>query len=399
MVLSEPQRKAFIRRLLLARMRILCSHGFYGLLLMHMTFSLNEACKTAATDGKTITFSPDFLSGLSDRELDFVLMHEILHAALRHCLRQKEREHERFNIACDIVVNSNILLENGMDEASITLKDHGVSMHLAPDGKEGHLYTAEQVYEMLPKGGSGGQFAARWDDHGAWAQSEEDGELADLWIKRFDDACTSVMLRDPDDSRGLLPRFAKRIWSDLRAPRTDWRNILAEFVQQEVCDYSFCPPDRRFSDSGFFLPDLNALGPGGHPADILFMIDTSASVSDREMTAAFSEVKGAVEQFDGALKGWLGFFDAGVVPPIPFETVEELLEIRPAGGGGTSFHAVLRYVREKMTDEPPACIVILTDGFAPFPKEQAAMGIPVLWLLTTKTVTPPWGKTAYIEVE
>ena len=49
-----------------------------------------------------------------------------------------------------------------------------------------------------------------------------------------------------------------------------------------------------------------------------------------------------------------------------------------------------------MTNYPPASIIILTDGYAPFPREQAAAGIPVLWLLNNDTVTPPWGKTARI---
>ena len=38
-----------------------------------------------------------------------------------------------------------------MSRNSITLKKYGESMHIAPDGKEGYEYTAEQVYNMLPK--------------------------------------------------------------------------------------------------------------------------------------------------------------------------------------------------------------------------------------------------------
>ena len=38
-----------------------------------------------------------------------------------------------------------------MKASSITLSKYGTSMHVAPDGKEGHEYTAEQVYVMLPK--------------------------------------------------------------------------------------------------------------------------------------------------------------------------------------------------------------------------------------------------------
>lgn len=52
-----------------------------------------------------------------------------------------------------------------------------------------------------------------------------------------------------------------------------------------------------------------------------------------------------------------------------------------------------------MRDMMPASIIILTDGFAPFPKEKLSMGIPVLWLPNNEMVDPPWGKTARIPAE
>ena len=132
--------------------------------------------------------------------------------------------------------------------------------------------------------------------------------------------------------------------------------------------------------------------------DILFMIDTSGSMSDDMITAAYSEVKGAIDQFDGKLKGWLGFFDAEIVEPKPFKSEDEFRIIKPEGGGGTDFQIIFEYVQQNMQDSLPASVIILTDGYAPFPAEQMAMGIPVLWLLNNEDVEPPWGKTARITV-
>ena len=160
-------------------------------------------------------------------------------------------------------------------------------------------------------------------------------------------------------------------------------------------DYSFSPPDRRFDESPFFLPDFN--GKEDIVEDILFMIDTSGSMSDAAITAAYSEIKGAIDQFDGKLKGWLGFFDAAIIEPKPFSSEEEFCVIRPAGGGGTDFQIIFEYVQQHM-QTLPASIIILTDGYAPFPQEQLAMGIPVLWLLNNEKVEPPWGKVARISV-
>ena len=401
MALPETKLREYMQRLLLSRMRILCNHGFYGLLLMHMRYAVDENEETASTDGVRITFGTQFLEELSDAELDFVMMHEILHVVLQHCFRGLDYDDETFNIACDIVVNSNLLLENDMREGSITLQKFGEAMHVAPDGREGHEFTAEEMYGllMLELGRYGQEkekySSGKWDDHSEWGACEEADMMRDVWAKRVKDAAQAISIRDPSDQRGLLPKLAKRLLGELEKPQTDWRTVLNEFVQEEVVDYSFSPPDRRFDGGEFFLPDFNEKD--DRIEDILFMIDTSGSMSDKMITAAYGEVKGAIDQFDGKLKGWLGFFDAAVVEPQPFSTEEEFRIIRPKGGGGTDFDAVFDHVREKM-EKQPASIIILTDGYAPFPSERSAMGIPVLWLLNNEDVTPPWGKIARIKV-
>ena len=407
MALSESKIKGCIKRLLLSRMRILYNHGFYGLLLMHMIYAVSEEIETACTDGVRITFGIDFLDSLSDSELDFVMMHEILHVVLQHCFRGDVEDPEAYNIAADIVVNSNIMLENGMKASSITLSKYGTSMHVAPDGKEGHEYTAEQVYVMLPKNlnkkgnnkshgsadgrakkgnnKSPGSAVGRakkeiskeqhqpvrvWDDHSRWGKYEEDDTLRDVWVKRFEDAAEAIKIRDPSNARGLLPAFAERILKELKKTQTDWRTILNDFIQEEVVDYSFTPPDRRFDDSPFFLPDFN--GKEDRVEDILFIIDTSGSMSDDMIAAAYSEVKGAIDQFNGKLKGWLGFFDAAIIKPQPFSDENEFKIIKPAGGGGTDFQIIFEYVFHHMSDKLPASIIILSDGDAPFPQEKLA---------------------------
>lgn len=418
MALSESKIKGCIKRLLLSRMRILYNHGFYGLLLMHMIYAVSEEIETACTDGVRITFGIDFLDSLSDSELDFVMMHEILHVVLQHCFRGDVEDPEAYNIAADIVVNSNIMLENGMKASSITLSKYGIAMHVAPDGKEGHEYTAEQVYAMLPKnlnkkgnnkspgsavGGAKKEISKEqhqpvrvWDDHSQWGKYEEDDTLRDVWVKRFEDAAEAIKIRDPSNARGLLPAFAERILKELKKTQTDWRTILNDFIQEEVVDYSFAPPDRRFDDSPFFLPDFN--GKEDRVEDILFMIDTSGSMSDDMIAAAYSEVKGAIDQFNGKLKGWLGFFDAAIIKPQPFSDENEFKIIKPAGGGGTDFQIIFEYVFHHMSDKLPASIIILSDGYAPFPQEKLAGGIPVIWLLNNEEVNPPWGKVARITV-
>lgn len=504
-----------IKRLQNARLSLLSKQPFYALLLLHMKFALDISCETAYTDGERIAFNPDFMDKISDKELEFVLMHEVLHAALGHPLRkQSDYDLECYDKACDIVVNSNILYSFNMDIKSITLKNFGVAMHKTPSGKHGYKLTVEEVYAELlkasgkkqknkktngisvsggnsigkadgdfsdcgtggldesnpnnnndakgkadsqgenlgatsggnqknksPKNGGGKETSSgedigevtdddlnnliadllkgravhgkvdtntsvaedkiensekqgEVDDHSFWNGDEEDNIGRDTWLNRMIDATDIIAQSTGGKGRGTMPLAAERIINELKNPTLDWRTILNDFVQEEICDYSFSPPDKRMEESPFFLPDFNEKDES--VKDILFMIDTSGSMSESQITECYSEIYGAIRQFDGKLQGKLGFFDAVVVEPIPFEDEEEFKIIRPIGGGGTSFDIIFEYVEKEMEEEPPVSIVILTDGYAPFPDESKANGIPVLWIINNNDVNPPWGKVARI---
>ena len=431
MEISVEKRKEYVRRLLISRTRLLVKNGFFGLLLMNVEFALDEEIPTASTDGEKIYVAPRFLDALDDKQLDFVLMHEVMHMALSHCVRGLSLDPFQYNIACDIVVNSTIL--KCMPELEGITVCGVPPMRYAPDGKDGANYTAEEVYAMLvdPSAGKGksqkegdigegdgsdGKSATGEgkkkrnkgagqggegsdgliDSHDKWKEGESDEaarERAEIWKKRVADAAEAVLIRDPSDSRGTLPLFAARILRELKNPQTDWRTLLADFLSEERVDYSFTPPDRRL-DGPFFLPDFNEYDMS--PIDVLFMIDTSGSMSDDQVLAAYSEVKGAVDQFNGKLRGLLGFFDAAITEPKPFCDETELLSIKPYGGGGTSFEPIFDWANERAKTEPITGIIILTDGYAPYPPEGCTE-IPTIWIVNNERQTPPWGRVARIK--
>ena len=68
--------KTAIRRIMLARSRILMQHPFYGMLLMRLQLGL-AACGTACTDMRNLLIDPSFAKVLSDKELEFVILHEV----------------------------------------------------------------------------------------------------------------------------------------------------------------------------------------------------------------------------------------------------------------------------------------------------------------------------------
>lgn len=339
MEVSDEEVIQCARRIILSRMRLLCEHGFYGLLLMHMKFSISDIYETVWSDGKEyIFFHPEFLETRSDTELDQIMLDLISD------LVQKQLEQER--------------------DADAKESDQTVQCG-------NNVGIAQNSFEI---------------------EEEVTESETEIWKIRIMQAAEVMCQRDKSRDYGDISVLAERVLLDLRKHQIDWRIILAEFIQEEINDYSFCPPDRRFSDSLFFLPDFNEKEYG--IKKILFMIDTSGSMSDEDITKYYSEIKGALDQMNGRIEGWLGFFDTAIIDPKPFADKEELTEIRPQGAGGTRFDIIFNYVKEKMQDELPVSIVILTDGYAPFPPKDAAMGIPVLWVVNNEEVMPPWGKVA-----
>ena len=119
MALPDKKTLEIVKRLQNARLDLLRKQPFYALLLMHMKFALDNTVEHSYTDGNRICFNPDFLCEIDDGELEFVLMHNVLHAALSHPFRvQADYDLEVFDKACDIVVNSNILYSFGGTDLS-----------------------------------------------------------------------------------------------------------------------------------------------------------------------------------------------------------------------------------------------------------------------------------------
>ena len=119
------------------------------------------------------------------------------------------------------------------------------------------------------------------------------------------------------------------------------------------------------------------------------MVDTSGSINDRALATVYSEIKGALEQYDGKLVGRLGFFDEESTEPVPMSTVDDLLSIVPVGGGGTNFYAAFSSLEKEL----PSCIIIFTDAEGEFPPEEYARDVPVMWIINGSNNSAPWGKT------
>ena len=404
--MDEMKVKNTVRRMTEERALLIKNNPFFG----HLSMGLQLACapcKTACTDGSRLIFDPAFAEKLSDQELQFVILHEVLHCVFRHCIRGKGLHSVLYNIACDIVVNSTILAMWGQESMMIAGEK---AMHLAPDGKEGREYNAEEIYQMLihqnhTNGISQMQTAqnnankssqmqtdnegfekSSFDRHDIWQGICDKAQLQDNWNRKIQSA-----FRQCGDSTGM-PQQVRTVVQDIaRRSGLNWKQLLHDFLQSDTYDYNFLPPDRRYAFSDFYLPAYNMDEEHQTADDIWVCIDTSGSVTREELTCTMAEILDAMRQ--AGLKGRISFFDSNITEPEPFEFENDLKNLTAQGGGGTSFHIIFRYLKEKLYPDLPRAIFIFTDGYARFPEQKAALDVPVLWLICKGgNADVPWGQ-------
>ncbi len=378
-------------KLVAARGILLDDYPFYGTLIMHMKFAL-AGCGTACTDMKRILFDPGFLDRMSVAETAFVLQHEILHCILHHVSRGHDHMPYLYNVACDIVVNSNILLSMGVKEFTVAGEP---AMHLTPGGKEGYLYTAEEVYEELLKQYSGVRVDASilptLDDHDIWEAAEDVKEMQTEWDQRSLDALKHARAGAGSSPGRLLDVLAGN------GGRVDWKSVLRDFIvlHHSEYDYTYQPANRNYIHMDLAYPQFNEIETEELDR-IHFFIDTSASVDEELLAAFLGEIKYLTGQFD-RMNCMLSFFDTMVSRPVSIDGVESVEKVMPVGGGGTDFFCIFDYIRREFSDTPPKGIVILTDGYAAYPTEKDADGIPVLWMICGNHRLPPYGTAVVVE--
>ena len=414
--MDEMKVKNTVRRMTEERALLIKNNPYFG----HLSMGLQLACapcKTACTDGSRLIFDPAFAEKLSDQELQFVILHEVLHCVFRHCIRGKGLHSVLYNIACDIVVNSTILAMWGQESMMIAGEK---AMHLAPDGKEGREYNAEEIYQMLihqnhtngiyqmqtdqnnankssqmqtnqnppasMQTDNEGFEKSSFDRHDIWQGICDKAQLQDNWNRKIQSA-----FRQCGDSTGM-PQQVRTIVQDIaRRSGLNWKQLLHDFLQSDTYDYNFLPPDRRYAFSDFYLPAYNMDEEHQTADDIWVCIDTSGSVTEEELTCTMAEILDAMRQ--AGLKGRISFFDSNITEPEPFEFENDLKNLTAQGGGGTSFHIIFRYLKEKLYPDLPRAILIFTDGYARFPEQKAALDVPVLWLICKGgNADVPWGQ-------
>jgi predicted metal-dependent peptidase len=362
-------------RIAVAILRIRHRQPFFGVLALFAEHRLDPAVQTAATDGKVVVFNPEFAQSLSDSELDAVMVHELLHAALLHCPRRGERDGYLWNLAADIVVNGII-----RQEPSLVLPA-GACMDPDLEG-----YEVEEVYEIIrdrkkkPKNVWIGPdlFPAGRpleNDQTAAAGARIPADLTEqeaYWKQAWQQATLLVEA----SGKGTLPAGLKLSIEALTAPQLDWRSLMWRFLVRTPVDFSGF--DRRLVGRGLYLEALE-----GESISVRIAVDTSGSVDAGILTRFLSEVNEIVRLYPH-LNAELFYADTSLYGP--FGLSEALVEA-PRGGGGTFFAPFFEHVAKSVEPGETTLLIYLTDGRGSFPRRTPEQ--PVLWVVTPGGLPSP----------
>ena len=234
------------------------------------------------------------------------------------------------------------------------------------------------------------------DNHDSWKDIEEkDDNQKEEMENEIDYSLKSGLDLSGESSIGLIPGESKSMIETISKPKLDWRVLLNDFIQEEINDYTFMPPDRRFSESEFMLPSCNEKE---EKLDkIFFFVDTSGSMTDDMIKDCYNEIKGAIDQFNGKIEGYIGNIDVGLRSLIPLNEFYDLKQVDANGRGGSDFRDIFKEIEKELIGELPKSIIVLTDGYIEYPTEKDSMGISVLWIINNKESNPPFGKIIRLE--
>ena len=334
--------------------------GNVGMASMLLHLNLVEVdqsrCDTMATDGKVIYYYPEFVLGLSEPELQGVLVHEALHVVYEHPLRRGKRHPKVWNIACDYVINAYLYWDLKLELPLGGLLDHkykGMTAEkvyaILVKDEEALEEAIDQINQQKPKGEESSEEEDAQSQGGSEATDEEGEELSETGTGNISDTGTGESESDGSTGENAktgtdwdsIPSAIGEVWdatNDEGKPLTDaevqevkgeiqraislaekleiamsgtgssgglgsadanqevqvdWREQLNDLLQSSISEENtWSRLNRRHQHRGINLPSKAKSPQGG---ELAIMIDTSGSVSQYELNMFATEIQAMAE--------------------------------------------------------------------------------------------------------
>lgn len=414
----------------------------YALAMSKPHFLLNEIngqpFETAATDGRAFYWHGPFLKKLDADQTSTVMSHECFHVTFFHPERMRDKDPDLANIAMDYIVNA-VIEKDHQDtgrHAAYRLWGGalGEPLDFATylgyiDGKnelpKGPMIfvdvklfdrSPESVYDEImahweksprkckkckalsldPKTGKS-KIPQPWQPGscpacGALPKDNGCGKSLDTHLPSKADrqeVMADVMkaAQQAKAMRGTVPAAIEDALKELEEPTLQLHQIIKHCMFRKALDVGTQNDWSRFRrrylsmDPAIYIPKKKSYTPRW-----LAMIDTSGSMSERDMANGLKELKLVA---NGA-EGWVVPNDAQVYwdKKTKIENARDLSHTKIHGRGGTVFDQFFRELPKEMPG-PWDVIIIITDGDCGTIDPKLHPGCDILWVITNKREFKP----------
>jgi predicted metal-dependent peptidase len=356
---------------------------------------------TLAVDRRwRLYYDPQAVAAWSVEELAGVLYHEICHLLRAHADRAAgmAADPRVWNLAADAEINDDLQRESGvaLPAGPVTPETLGQPIGLLAEEYYAALVgnrrvavddgSPIEVRVVAGRCGSGaGGEALALVERAPLATGLIPEEIA--VVRR----CVAQAIREKQRGRGSLPGH----WSDwaelVLEPRVDWRRKLAAVVRRALgdaagaVDYSYSRPSRRQACFGSIVaPALRQPTPA-----VVVVVDTSGSMMDL-LGLALAEV-GGILRACGVKDGVRVLsVDAAVHAS---QRVWRPEQVELLGGGGTDLRVGLAAAQRSRPD----VVVVLTDGYTPWPRHAPNHCRVIIADLVGNTELPEWAEVIHVK--
>ena len=338
--------------------------------------------------------------GLSDRELEGVLIHEIMHLIRLHHERIKDSQPYIWNIAGDMLINDDIK-DMKIDNRKVELPDGAIYLEMAKkEGYKGEPVT-EPLYDWLLSerdkmmknsfliegtGSSSGsndfdkKFNSKIDDHNLLNESDE---LAESTIK---EVINTGRIRGWGSISG---EAVTKLENLCKPAKVNWRSLLRKnisshiFAHGNIYENSWSKRNRRHLP----LPGIKKLS-----TRAVIGVDTSGSISNESLKQFFTEIERIIKNIQNlSVVQW----DTKVKDVWNRYKKNDWKKINIKGRGGTDAQDMFDWmIKNKRRKD---LLIMFTDGY--FSYDYDLHRIKTLWCVTDNTQRPKGGQIIYIDVD
>jgi predicted metal-dependent peptidase len=375
----DKETEAFLEKITTARRYLLKDYPEFGMTSLSLRIVIDPTCPAAWTDGVSIGFNPKWVADTSMEILTSLWAHECLHVMLLHPFREEGRDHERWNIAGDYVINSMI-------------KSTGL-----PIGK-GWLYTymysdktTEEVYDLLPDTppNMGDSKGSKTKQGGKHCPHDGAGVTDGIYIgevrpapgdresiKRMETAqkIRNIVSIQTAKTWGNLPgEILRQIGALSDSPAAGWRDILRQHMDTLAReDYSWRKLDPQYMERELLVPTLWS----ENMSELVIIADSSGSISDENIKQFNVEFNSCLLELPSTTVYFMSC-DTKIQTFKEYHSKDGFIKLEIKGGGGTNFIPPFQKVEEMGLN--PVLLIYLTDlecgNFPSVPPDY-----PVLWV-------------------